>query len=130
MCEAVEMSAAYVYATRDDPVEHTVTDVERVKVDNGVIVFRGRKKRTLLVMNEHTFMAAWRADSVRMDPGGERALAVEVNLRQINLVGVDNVEVETSKYLPTSYYVLGGDDDDLPIAVLSSTGYRTIAAVQ
>ena len=65
-----------------------------------------------------------------MDPGGERALAVEVNLRQINLVGVDNVEVETSKYLPTSYYVLGGDDDDLPIAVLSSTGYRTIAAVQ
>ena len=57
MCEAVEMSAAYVYATRDDPVEHTVTDVERVKVDNGVIVFRGRKKRTLLVMNEHTL---WR----------------------------------------------------------------------
>lgn len=125
------MSTAYVYTTNSDRVERTIDDVRRVKLDGGFVLLRGRKKRTLLAMSEHSFRAAWRADAVRVAPSGASSVAIEVNDRRVELAGVEEIDVEQSEFGVSSYYVLRGDgDDDLPIAVLSSTAVREIAGVR
>ena len=87
--QGFEMSAAYVYTTNSDLVERTVVDVRSVRIDGGFVLFRGRKKRTLLAMSEHSFGAAWRSDAVRTADGDAEAVEIEVNDRAIELVGVD-----------------------------------------
>lgn len=129
MCKAFEMSAAYVYTTNSDLVERTVDDVRRVKIDGGFVLFRGRKKRTLLAMSEHSFRAAWRSDAVRVTASGPQPIEIEVNDRAIELVGVEEIDVVQGEFGTSSYYVLRGDDD-LPIAVLSSGAVPEIAAAR
>lgn len=109
--------ATYVAVTSDDAIERVVHDVKRVKIKSDTIRLIGRKDVVLATFAAAHVRAVWREVGTPVPDDSRRYRLTFSQGSSIVVDGVVDVSSETNDFGGTTFHVLEGDDDDLPVAV-------------